>query len=252
MFIKQTGNTNATIRIIWLHGWGQNHQAFNQLSHLFSQETDNYFLDLPGFGQTAPPTSVWGTLEYTQEILNWLQQLPTKQTFIVGHSFGARLAIQAAKLQPPSLAGIILIAAAGLPRKRSIFFTIKAITLIGLAKSLRFIDNYCHTKLRQYFNNYFGSNDYKATSGIMRNILVKVIHEDLTTIAQQITLPTLLIYGENDTETPIELGRRLQKLIKTAKFFALPGFDHNSILSLGKHQVYHLIRQFLEKGHNIC
>ena len=248
LFIEQLGNSNSAIRIIWLHGWGQNHKSFSQLSELFSNETENYLIDLPGFGQSEAPKEIWGTIDYTNTIIEWLQKLPHKRNFFIGHSFGCRIAIQTAQLLTTKPDGIILIAAPGLKRRRTLLFKIKAYLLKTAGKCLKLIDQYLKTSLKGKFSNNFGSRDYKAASGIMRNILVKTINEDLTNVAMQITTPTLLIYGTNDDETPVEFGQCYNQLIKTSKFFELPGFDHYTILSLGRHQVYNLITRFLHKG----
>jgi pimeloyl-ACP methyl ester carboxylesterase len=247
LFIKQLGNNNAPVRIIWLHGWAQNHHAFLQLSRLFNTEAENYLIDLPGFGQSEPPKEIWGTMDYTKVIIQWLQTLPPKKTFIIGHSFGGRIAIQTAQSLTTKLGGIILLATTGLKKKRNLLFKIKAFILKSFGKWLRLIDKYLHTSLKGKFSNNFGSRDYKAAKGIMRDILVKTINEDLTTIAMQINIPTLLIYGSNDDETPVEFGQRYSQLIKNSNFFVLPGFDHYTILSSGRHQVYNLITQFLQK-----
>ncbi len=248
MFITKQGNSSAKIRIIWLHGWGQNHSSLLKLSSLFNNEAENYLIDLPGFGQSAAPTEIWGTIDYTKSLIAWLQALPPKETYIIGHSFGGRIAIQAAQMHPNAMYGIILIAAAGLKKKRTMLFKIKAMTLKYISTSLRIIDKYLHTAFKEKFSRNFGSRDYKATQGVMRGIFVKTVNEDLSTIAAFITVPTLLIYGTEDQETPSQFGEIYNKLIKDSSFFALPGFDHHNILSLGRHQVYNLITQFLQRA----
>lgn len=247
MFIQQQGNSNAQTRIIWLHGWGRNHNALLQLSNLFATDAENFLLDLPGFGQSDVPSEVWGSKEYSSAVIDWLQTLPSKKTYVVGHSFGGRIAIQMANSLNANLAGIILIAGAGLRRNRSYFFILKALILKTISKVLRYLDQNFNLNLKEKFSKHFGSRDYKAISGIMRNILVKTINEDLSDIASNITIPTLLIYGSNDNETPVEFGQRYHSLIKGSAFYELPGFDHSTILSSGRHQVYNLMNNFLLK-----
>ena len=247
MFVKQLGPKSATTRIIWLHGWGQNHQSLLPLANLFADEAENYLLDLPGFGETPAPNSAWGTIEYANWLIAWLQQLAKKPTVIVGHSFGGRVAIAAAESYAQEIHAIVLLAAAGLKRKRSMAFTIKAYLLKKLARLCQGIDTIFHSQLKARFSKNFGSRDYKASSGIMRHVFVKTIQEDLATLAANITRPALLIYGSRDTETPSQFGQTYQQLIKNSAYFALPDLDHCSILSFGRHQVYNLMKQFLTK-----
>ena len=77
-------------------------------------------------------------------------------------------------------------------------------------------------------------------------MFVRVVGEDLTDVAHQVQCPTLLIYGAEDTETPPEIGHRLQQLISGSELALLDGFNHLSVLSEGRQQVALKIRKFLE------
>jgi pimeloyl-ACP methyl ester carboxylesterase len=57
----------------------------------------------------------------------------------------------------------------------------------------------------------------------------------------------LLIYGTRDTETPPEIGERLNKLISGSELALLQGFTHLNILTDGRHQVAMKIRRFVEQ-----
>ena len=245
LFIKKTGNDNAKVRMIWLHGWRLDHKSLLQLSELLQDETENYLIDLPGFGQSETPSKIWGTIDYANELIIWLKTLPPKKTYIIGHSFGGRVAIQISQLIPEKISGIILIAASGLKMKRSIFFKIKATTLKYMGKCLKNIDNILNTSFKENFARNFGSSDYRAATGIMRKMFVKIIHEDLTNIASLVKTPALLIYGAKDEEAPPIFGSKYNKLMTNSQYFELPVFDHNNILTIGRHQVYNLITNFL-------
>ena len=245
MFIKKTGNDNTELRMIWLHGWRLDHKSLLQLSDLLKDEAENYLIDLPGFGQSDLPPKAWGTIDYANELIIWLKKLPPKKTYIIGHSFGGRVAIQIAQLLPKEISGIILIAASGLKKKRNVFFNIKATTLKYMGKCLKNIDKLLNTSFKERFARNFGSNDYRAATGIMREIFVKIIHEDLTNIASLVKTPALLIYGAKDEEAPPQFGSKYNELIANSQYFELPVFDHNNILTIGRHQVYNLIANFL-------
>ena len=70
---------------------------------------------------------------------------------------------------------------------------------------------------------YIGSRDYKAASPIMRKILVEVVNEDLSKYAREIEEPTLLIWGEQDTEAPLNDAKELEKIMIDAGLVVLPG-----------------------------
>ena len=93
----------------------------------------------------------------------------------------------------------------------------------------------------------FGSADYKNADPVMRQILVKVVNEDLRDIAPSITCPVHFVYGDHDTETPPQIGETFSGLISDAKLTLLKGQDHYSVLSSGRHQVTSLLKNFIDR-----
>ena len=241
MYTQTLGNKNNNLRMIWLHGWNQNNLSFLKLSGFFNEEAENILIDLPGYGQSEAPKEVWGSAQYAKFLVEHIKKLPSKKNIFIGHSFGGKIALQIAVLFPEFVDGLVLIAASGLKRKRSIFFRAKAFALKFIAKLLKFIDYLLKTSFKEYYANRFGSTDYRNAKGILRKILVKSIHEDLSSVASTIKAKTLLIYGSNDSETPPIFGKRFNALIKNSIFIELPNFNHYDILSTGQHQIQNLI-----------
>ena len=56
--------------------------------------------------------------------------------------------------------------------------------------------------------------------------MVKIINEDLTELLKNIKVPTLLIWGENDTQTPIEDAKLMEKLIPDAGLVSIKDCTH--------------------------
>ena len=77
--------------------------------------------------------------------------------------------------------------------------------------------------LGEYMKKFIGSRDYKAASPIMRQTLVNVVNEDLSKFAREIEEPTLLIWGTNDTEAPLNEAKELEKIMLDAALITLPG-----------------------------
>lgn len=244
-FTKKKDKNDKKIRLIWLHGWGRDKNSFIAVSNFF-KDCENILIDLPGFGAELPPKNDWGTEDYAKYLDNLLFLNPkNNKTFIIGHSFGCRVGLRFAYLYPEKISGLILISAAGLKKKRSLFFKIKAFLMKLFGKMLTLIDKIFKTSFKELYSKNFGSYDYRNAQGIMKSIFVKTIKEDLSNIAAQIKTKTLLIYGEKDQDTPPEFGRRYNKLIKNSQYFELRNFDHNDILLEGKFQLQNLITKFI-------
>ena len=236
---------DAHIRLIWGHGWGQDYRVFKQLAESLKTQAHNLLLDFPGFGQSPPPPKVWDTMDYTSATAEMLQNLPFQGKNIwVGHSFGCRIGLQLAARYPEMLDGLILIASAGLPRKRSIWKKVCFKSRIYAFKLLKqiwiFLGKNVDT-LRQRF----GSLDYR-NAGVLRETFMKVIAEDLSEVASKVKCPVLLIYGTNDTETPPEIGERLHKLISNSRLIILNKQDHHSLLASGRHQTLKHLHRFIK------
>ncbi len=232
--------------IIWAHGWGQSHASFLPLITPLERSGHHITLDLPGFGQSPAPSEEWGTRDYADAIAAWIKEQGYTNIIWVGHSFGCRVGVQLAAHHPNLLTGLCLVAGAGLKRKRPLHKKIYFYCRIKLFKALRrFVPD---GQFKDTLMTKFGSSDYK-NAGPMRKIFVRVVNEDLTPEAQNITCPTTLIYGSNDTETPPEFGQRYSRLIKGSKLHLLDGQDHYSVLGNGRHPVVKILKDFIG---NIC
>ena len=229
---------------IWLHGWGQDHSAFNKLAPLFAKNGRHRLFDQPGFGKTPIVNPEADTHDYADRLAQLLAG--TGPHIFVGHSFGVRVSIQMAANHPELVSAIIGIAGAGLQRKRSLLFKIKARTIKLWGQSTRVLDRFFGTSFRAGFETKFGSEGYKS-AGALRTTFVKVVTEDLSPQAAKAKCPVCLIYGANDTETPPEFGQRYADLMPDAEFHELVGFDHWDIMSRGAYQCEAIIKQFLGK-----
>ena len=90
-----------------------------------------------------------------------------------------------------------------------------------------------------------GSSDYNNASPMMRNILSKVVNEDLKHCMPKIQAPTLLVWGENDTATPLADAKIMERLIPNAGLVSFPGCGHYSFLD-NPLQFAAVLRSFLK------
>ncbi len=233
---------SAPLHFIWAHGWGQDHHAFLPMADALARLGTHSLVDFPGFGESPPPPAPWGTADYADAAADWLAALPRARRIWIGHSFGCRVGLQLAARHPETIDGLFLIAAAGLPRRRTMLQQLRIKGRVWLYKSLKLLSRLGidTSSLRERF----GSADYRS-AGPMRATFVKVVQEDLTETVPRIACPVQLVYGALDDETPPEIGHRLAGLIPDASISVLPRFDHHSILTGGAHQVQHQLEKFV-------
>ncbi len=233
----------GNLRLVFGHGWGQSSAAFLPLAETLKPFAPSYLIDFPGFGKSPVPPQDWGTAEYADAVAEWMSTLPAERHIWVSHSFGGRVGLQIAARHPELLQGMILIAAAGLPRTRTLLERAR----IGLRRTVFKAAKRLLKEGPQLerLRSRMGSADYRA-AGPLRPILSRVVSENLSQVASEVRCPALLLYGSEDTETPPEIGERFHRLIPGSEFSVLQGLGHLDILTTGQHQVALRIRKFIE------
>jgi pimeloyl-ACP methyl ester carboxylesterase len=238
------GRDGAAVQFIWGHGWGHSHAQFLPLARSVAQTGPSLLIDFPGFGAAPVPPAIWGTADYADAVAAWLKGLPPARRIWVGHSFGCRVGLQLAARHPGIVDGLFLVAAAGLRPHRSTGKRLRMVVRRWTFKALRSLlpEGPARERLRQRF----GSADY-ARAGPLRPILVKVIGEDLSEVARAVRCPVALVFGDQDKDTPPEMGERLKALCPRATLTILRGYDHHTILTEGQHQVVHRLTEFVRE-----
>lgn len=229
----QYGNKNGK-DVVLLHGWGQNIEMMNPIGK--GLESDYYItvIDLPGFGSSSEPTYAYTIYDYYEIVSELLSKLKIDNPVMIGHSFGGRVAIvYAAKKKVSKL--VLLSAPFRRSTKRNTFkvMVLKFLKKVPVVKEL---ESYMKTKI--------GSSDYRNASPMMRNILVNVVNEDLTGYLKQISVPTLLIWGDLDNAVPIEDARYAESIMEDAGLVVYEGCTHYAYLER-INQTISVLRSFL-------
>lgn len=226
---SESGPSDAPT-ILLMHGWGCTHSTLASIENLLNKGLHVVNVDLPGHGATQEPPRVWGVEDYTNFMENFISSVCPSATILLGHSFGGRIALLMAS-RHPEIKKILLVDAAGVKPRRPLGYYIKVYgfkaaklfwkLLLGNEKARERIER--ERKRR-------GSADYAASSPIMRGVLSKMVNEDLCKEMPKIKASSLLIWGENDTATPLSDARKMEKLIPDAGLVAFPGCGHYSFL----------------------
>jgi len=146
---------------------------------------------------------------------------------LIGHSFGGRIIISLAANFPEKVGKLILVDSAGIRPKRTARYYLRAL-MAKTGKRLSSLPLF-GKGLKDVIYSRIGSKDYRE-AGNMRGTMVKVVNEDLTPLLAKIKAPTLLIWGEEDKETPISHARIMERQIEDAGLVILKGAGHFSYL----------------------
>ncbi len=219
--------------ILLLHGWGSNITLFDGIIKTLSASHRVIAPDMPGFGKTPEPTIPWAVDDYVDFIIKFVDALDIKEFSVIVHSFGGRVLfkLNARKGLPYVIKKVVLIDSAGIMpektfRQKVSLKLYKAARRVMSAKVMHFL----YPDAVENMRKKRGSADYNNATPIMRSTLVKVVNEDLKHLIPEIKCPTLIIWGDMDTATPIEDARQMEKLISDAGLVVCEGAGHYSFL----------------------
>lgn len=211
--------------VLLLHGWGASLNSFAFVQQALEKDFRVFSLDFPGFGQSGEPPVPWGVEEYAGFVKKFIAELGIGAPIIIGHSHGGRTAIRYAAENP--VHKLVLVDSAGIKPKRSAkyyirVYTYKAVKRILGLPGLRIF----RERVLERFRSKVGSDDYRNASPIMRQTLVKLVNTDLKEYLPRLQAPTLLVWGENDTDTPLSHGRLMEEKIPNAGLVVMKNAGH--------------------------
>ena len=222
-------------RVLLLHGWGCDISLMKPVADALKADHRVMMIDFPGHGKSGRPPEPWGVPEYAENLEKFLHMIGFTPCAVIAHSFGCRVATYIAAEYPEMFTKMIFTGAAGIRPRQSAEAQARTEKYKKLKKRaekikkiplLRGAAEHMEEKLR----HKYGSADYNSLDEDMRKTFVKVVNQDLTDIYNKIRISTLLIWGENDTETPIWMGREIESRIADCALIPLEGGTHFAYL----------------------
>jgi pimeloyl-ACP methyl ester carboxylesterase len=213
----------GTPRVVWLHGWARRGEDFAVSAMALAQKgIASVALDLPGFGASPLPNRAGGARYYAELVLPALRELAIEPLVLVGHSFGGTVATVVASEHPELLRSLVL---TGAPLIRTTSRS-KSPFAYRATRWLHARHVVSDARLEAARQKY-GSTDYQRAQGLLREILVASVNESYEPELSSLTVPVILLWGENDREVPVEIAERAAQLIPVAHSLrVLDGVGH--------------------------
>jgi pimeloyl-ACP methyl ester carboxylesterase len=217
--------------ILLLHGWGGSLESLtalgtrlkakggdqdeNQLpntQHPTPNILQPILLDLPGFGKSDTPKSDFSLDDYAETVEEFLKQQGVKELYVFGHSFGGAIAIKLAVRGNIQIKKLVLCNASGIRNVQSTMYNLQLRNIAKKVSQWPIIKSIYPT-LRKFYYYYILRNrdyiDHQEIAGTFK----KVVAEDLTPILKDVKVPTLLLWGELDKDTPLEHAKIMESKI---------------------------------------
>lgn len=210
--------------MICVHGWGGSLYSLHEIAQRAAHKYTVYTLDLPGFGKSDNPPPHWGVEGYADILDLFIKKLSIKRPIYFGHSFGGAIGIYIASHKPETLSALILCSSSFKREKK----------ISRLARILKWAPPSLMSLLRPirpllktiYYNMFQRGSDLTKFPHLEKNFR-KIVMQDLTPDTKKIRIPTLILWGEEDTQTPVLWAYELEKNIEGSRLVVYPGIRHN-------------------------
>ncbi len=219
--------------VVFLHGFMSNKESFYYQTEYLSKRYKTVAIDITGFGKSKKLPYPYSLNDYARDVKNVITSLGIKKYHLVAHSFGVRIGIRLARFDD-RLDKFVIIGGAGLKPKR---------------KASYYFNVYKYKILKRFLSEEkrlsYGSCEYKSLRGAMRESYAMVVNEHQDGEVFYINNKTLIIYGENDRETPLYMAKKFAKKIKNSILYTVKGAGHFCFMEK-PNEVNVLIKEFLD------
>jgi len=204
--------------LVLIHGFGVSGYVWQRALPYLAQQHEVFVVDLPGYGHSRT-NGAWHLRDMAPLLAHWLQKLQLSPIALMGHSMGGAISIHLAAHAPELVSRLVLVNAAGIPLQTP---------LPALAS--------------RSFHSFFQPGNGSLPLPLVRDLLHPRIpllwqtaqemkRSDFRAELAQITIPTLIIWGERDVMLPIALGHALQEALPHATFLMMPRCGHRPMLA---------------------
>ncbi|MBT6143140.1 alpha/beta hydrolase [bacterium] len=225
-----SGNPNSPKTILILHGWGSSLDSWRSLLQMADTRASDFnfvFFEFPGFGLTQKPPKAWQLgdfVDFSSKFLEYLQKKHSlKPSYILCHSFGARVATQLLSQPKHNYLAAIFLAPAII--KHELNFLQRLSKKIG--PKLQFLHKFKFTSyLVKQYRRLIGAYDYNKLAGSMKQTFENVVSTNSEPFLPKIKIPILLVWGTKDVLTPVKMSKKAHMLLENSILKVIPGMTH--------------------------
>lgn len=215
--------------VLLLHGWASSLDVYRGIIATLKGRCRLVALDFPGCGKSETMSKPWSLEDYCDFVVEFMKKVGLKDPIMMGHSHGGRVTLYMTATGMVNPSKIVLLDAAGLIPKKSLKqkFRAKSFKVIKTLLTLPVIKNFSQGMLDRARRHY-GSADYNSAPEVLRKTLVSLVNTDIRNLLPNIKCPSLLIWGENDTATPLADAKIIESLIPDSGLCVIKGTGHFS------------------------
>ncbi len=206
--------------VLFLHGGGVQASSYRGIFNYLSQKYLVFAPDLPCFGKSSVPATVWGYDDYANFLIKFICFLKVKKIAVIGHSLGGGIGLSLAT-KSKKVSHLVLIDSAGSKIKYS---KAKFLYKFFVEKTVRDILKYKNAPvlfslIKDFLGNLF-SRFYKGKQ--IYKIMTSLLGTDFSEF-DKIRIPTLILWGKQDEIFPPSVAKTFQQKIKKSELRFVDG-----------------------------
>lgn len=246
VYVSESGMQNDHT-VVLVHGVSE--QASNDWKSVVDIVNDSFHViafDLPGFGRSEKKDIVYSIEKYAR-FLNWFIETHAKKPVsLVGHSLGGAISLFYAGTYPDGIQRLIIADVPGILHRSAYFSSFVRLRptgqndnspapLYGLEQAFKSLIN--------SLDETFAPDDFKKwlNAGIVRNrtkekdarivVGLSLMDTDFSEKINNISVPTNIMWGENDTIAPVRTARLLFGSIPNSTLYMIPNGSHSPMIT---------------------
>jgi pimeloyl-ACP methyl ester carboxylesterase len=194
--------------------------------------------DAPGCGWSSDPPEHFRLPEYAECLDEFISALGLEQPHVLGHSWGSALALELYRLRPSIVRSLVLVGAyagwAGSLSSDQVAQRLEyALRIADLAPG-----TFEPASMPGLFSDAMPENRRSELATIMseirpagtRTMALALAEADLRDLLPRIEAPTLLVYGDADERSSLDVANQLHAAIPRSRLTVMPGLGHECFL----------------------
>lgn len=243
LYYESAGNGKP---LLFLHGWTMSARVWNYQVEWFAREYQVITLDLRGHGRSESLNGTCNFISLTKDISNFINELQLDRLTLVGWSLAVSLIVRLCHSHGLPVDSLVLVDGTPCFVSREDFPY--GLPSPQVKKMLKRIDSNFPRALEEFHNLLLSPEDgerenrdtiwdlltnerYLPKQETARALLVSLADEDLRSEITAITMPVLLMHGDQDTICPVGASRYMQEHLGCAELAVFTGAGHAPFLT---------------------
>jgi pimeloyl-[acyl-carrier protein] methyl ester esterase len=230
--------------LLFLHGWTMSSRVWNYQVDCFAREYQVITLDLRGHGRSGSLKRECNLIALTRDIRDFIKELQLDTLTLVGWSLAVSLIIRLCHSHRLPVDSLVLVDGTPCFVSREDFpYGLPAAQVKKMRKRIdsnfpRALEDF-HSLLltpeerenRDTIWDLLTNERYLPKQEAARDLLVSLADEDLRSEVTTITMPALLMHGDQDKICPVGASQYMKEHLECAELAVFPGAGHAPFLT---------------------